>query len=187
MLNYYYAFQKLWEEFDEVQVVHICWDINDKAYNLAMLAASPRPKKLKIFILHILLILKLSTNECLKIETEELETWKTIIIEYLLKGMLLRDKEKAKKLSTWAARYVIIVNKLHRWGFSSLLLKCLNKEQVDYVIKELHEGMWGMHLRGRTMASRVIRVECYWPTLRTKYLDFVKKSLKCQKHGNLVH
>lgn len=140
-----------------------------------------------LWMLHILLILKLSTNECLKIETEELETWKTIIIEYLLKGMLLRDKEKAKKLSTWAARYVIIVNKLHRWGFSSLLLKCLNKEQVDYVIKELHEGIWGMHLRGRTMASRVIRVECYWPTLRTKYLDFVKKSLKCQKHGNLVH
>lgn len=39
----------------------------------------------------------------------------------------------------------------------------------------------------RTMAIRVLRVEYYWPTLRTDCSSFVEKWLQCQKHGNLIH
>jgi len=40
----------------------------------------------------------------------------------------------------------MIVGELYRQGLSSPSLKCLNKKQADYVIKELHEGIHGMHL-----------------------------------------
>lgn len=91
----------------------------------------------------------MSSKEFLRIEAEELESWKNKIVEYLLKGTLPIDREKARKLRTQATRYVMIADKLYRRGFSSLMLKCLNKEQTDYVIKELHEGIYGMHLGGR--------------------------------------
>jgi len=55
----------------------------------------------------------------------------------------------------------MIVGKLYLQGFSSLLLKCLNKEQVDYVIREIHEGICGMHSRGRSMSTGVVRVGYY--------------------------
>ncbi|KAL5172689.1 hypothetical protein HKD37_16G045396 [Glycine soja] len=70
-------------------------------------------------------------------------------------GTIPTDKGKARKLRTQATRYVMIVGKLYLQGFSSLLLKCLNKEQVDYVIREIHEGICGMHSRGRSMSTGV--------------------------------
>lgn len=44
-----------------------------------------------------------------------------------------------------------------------------------------------MYFGERIMATRVLRVEYYWPTLRTDYSNFVKKCLQCQRHGNLIH
>ncbi|KAG4938888.1 hypothetical protein JHK82_044628 [Glycine max] len=76
-------------------------------------------------------------------------------------GTIPTDKGKARKLRTQATRYVMIVGKLYLQGFSSLLLKCLNKEQVDYVIREIHEGICGMHSRGRSMSTGVVRVGYY--------------------------
>lgn len=81
----------------------------------------------------------------------------------------------------------MIVGKLYLQGFSSLLLKCLNKEQVDYVIREIHEGICGMHSRGRSMSTGVVRVGYYQPILRTDYANFVKKCFQWQKHRNLIH
>jgi len=103
-LKYYYIFQKLREEFDEVQVEHIHRDINNKADELARLGTSLRLGKLKTFILHTLPVPSVSAKECLQVEGEKPESKKNKIVEYLLKGTLLEDKEKAKKLRTQAAR-----------------------------------------------------------------------------------
>jgi len=36
---------------------------------------------------------------------------------------------------------VLIGDELYKRGFSTPLLKCLSQEQVEYVTKELHEGI----------------------------------------------
>ncbi|KAG5066433.1 hypothetical protein GYH30_009943 [Glycine max] len=77
--------------------------------------------------------------------------------EALLVGLRLAKEVRARKV----AQYVIIAGELYRRGFSSPLLKCLNKEQADYVLKELHEGLCEMHLRGRSIEVRVIRARYY--------------------------
>jgi len=62
------------------------------------------------------------------VEGEEPKGWKTDIVEYLLRGILLVDKEKARKLRTQPVRYVVVAGDLYQRGFSSPLLKCLNGE-----------------------------------------------------------
>lgn len=53
----------------------------------------------------------------------------------------------------------MVAGELYWWGFSSPLPKCLNKEQADYIIRELHEllhlittpwpfSIWGMDILG---------------------------------------
>ena len=58
---------------------------------------------MKTSIQQILPILSVSTKECQQMEGEELESLKTNIVEYLVKGTLLRDREKARKMRTQAA------------------------------------------------------------------------------------
>jgi len=59
-------------------------------------------------------------------------------------------------LAKKAVHYVFIDEDLYKRGFATPLLKCLGKEQSEYVMNELHNGVCGMHYGHRTLAGRVI-------------------------------
>ncbi|RDX87302.1 hypothetical protein CR513_31245, partial [Mucuna pruriens] len=80
---------------------------------------------------------------------------------YLHIGTSLEDKSKAAKVHRMANRYIIEANHLYKRGFSTLLLKCMTKTQADCVLNEIHKGICGFHLGGRTMATRALRVSYY--------------------------
>lgn len=65
LLKYYLTFERLGEEFKEVQVIHIIWEVNDKADKLAQLATSHKHVQLKTFIPHSVLEPSISGIECL--------------------------------------------------------------------------------------------------------------------------
>jgi len=46
--------------------------------------------------------------------------------------------------------------------FKPLLVKCVDKQQAEYAMNELHNGVCGMHYRKRTLTTRVIREGYYW-------------------------
>ena len=56
------------------------------------------------------------------------------------------------------------------------LLKFLNSQHADYVMRELHEGIYSLHTRGRPLATKVVCAGYYWSTLRADALDFTKRS-----------
>jgi len=78
------------------------------------------------------------------------------------KGENIRDKTLTKKV----ARYVVIGDDLYKRGFTTPLLKCVNKEQVEYIMNELHNDIYDMHCGQRTLATRVIHLGYYWPIVR---------------------
>ncbi|RDX74303.1 hypothetical protein CR513_45968, partial [Mucuna pruriens] len=41
--------------------------------------------------------------------------------------------------------------------------------------------MYGTHIGGRALASKIARVGYYWPTLKTDCMNYVKKCDKCQR------
>lgn len=112
--------------------------------------------------------------------------WMINILKYLTEHTFSEDKMKAKKLKTQVSRCTIIVGELYRMGLSTCLLKCLNKEQAEYVKKEFHEGICEMHFGGCTMATQVLLVDYYWPTFEIRLCRVFKKFLSCYKH-NLIH
>ena len=81
----------------------------------------------------------------------------------------------------------MIGDDLYKCGYGQPLLKCVTVEQAQYIIKELHEGICGYHSGARTMTTRILRVDYFWPTMEADCQDFVKKCIPCQKHGNLIH
>jgi len=52
------------------------------------------------------------------------------------------------------ARFLLIDLDLYKRGYSFPLLKFLSKEQAEYLMREIHHGVCGLHSRHHTMASR---------------------------------
>ncbi|RDY03311.1 hypothetical protein CR513_13116, partial [Mucuna pruriens] len=49
-----------------------------------------------------------------------------------------------------------------------------NDQEAKYAIKEVHEGVCGMHIGGRALTSKITRVGYYLSTLKKYWLAFVK-------------
>ena len=82
--------------------------------------------------------------------------WMTLIISYLKDGVLLDKKEAARRLKVQVACFVLIKDVLYKKGFSRPYLRCLISEEVDYVMREFHEGVYKNHSKSRSLMHKLI-------------------------------
>jgi len=115
----------------------------------------------------------------------EADNWMTPVIQYLTDGTCKADQEKAMKQQ--CTRYTMINEDLYQRGYSTPLLKCITNKRVEYILTKIHEGVCGNHAGARTMAAKVLRAGYYWPTMQCDSVEYVKKCVKCQKFGPLLH
>ncbi|XP_074377376.1 uncharacterized protein LOC141718902 [Apium graveolens] len=73
-------------------------------------------------------------------------TWMTPILAYIKEGSLPDEKNEARRIRYKAARYVIYDGVLYRRGFSVPLLKCIEGDECNYILREVYEGICGNHL-----------------------------------------
>ena len=104
----------------------------------------------------------------------------TSITSYLKNGELLDDKEAPRKLKVQAARCTLIKNILYKRGFSQPYLRCLSPKEADYVIREVHEGIFGNHSGSWSLVHKLIWAGYYWPTMQKDAHAYVTACDKCQ-------
>ncbi|KAM6580432.1 hypothetical protein CsatA_004206 [Cannabis sativa] len=144
--------QKNLEKFDYFKIEQIVREKNSNTDALAKLASQNELDELNLVPMEML-------NKPSICEREEVEmidsspTWMTPIVNYLLNGQLLADKNKTRKLLYSVPRYTIIEGKLYRRGYSMPLLRCVLPIEVNKIIKEIHEGFCGDHAELRMMTS----------------------------------
>ncbi|CAL2255403.1 unnamed protein product [Prunus armeniaca] len=115
------------------------------------------------------------------------DTWMSPIYAFLTNGTLPTDKSQARKLRYRSARYTVINSVLYKRGYITPYLKCLTKEQGDYVLLEVHSGVCGDHSGSRSLAHKVFRHGYFWPILHQDANVLVKKCNKCQRFGSVPH
>ena len=54
---------------------------------------------------------------------------------------------------------------LFHHNYDNVLLRCLEKDDVDQVRTKLHDGPAGVHFCRETITHKVLRVGYYFPTL----------------------
>ncbi|XP_074355311.1 uncharacterized protein LOC141694190 [Apium graveolens] len=113
------------------------------------------------------------------------DNWMTPYIAYLRDGTLPKDQNKARYLKYKDARFFLEDNQLYRRTFSAPTLKCIDPDETDYCLREVHEGIYGDHLAAKALAYKVIRKGYYWPTIHADTITYVKKCTKCQKFSNV--
>ena len=119
-------------------------------------------------------------------QVEDDDCWMRPIINYLTKGIQLEDHVEARKLRMKAVRYAIFNDTLYRSSFSRPYLRCLNPRQSEWVIRELHEGMFGNHSGGRSLAHRALTQGYFWPYMSRDAKQYARRCDKCQKYSPVV-
>jgi len=141
--RYYHMVNNSIAKFDKVIIEHIPRQDNERADTLSRLASTKKQSHHRSIIQVHLKQSSVGEAECLAIN--EVDTWMSQIIQYLEHDTCKPDTEKATRLQ--CARYTMIGQDLYRRGYSTLLLKCLTKEQAGYVLQEIHDGACGNHSR----------------------------------------
>ncbi|XP_075633387.1 uncharacterized protein LOC142605844 [Castanea sativa] len=113
------------------------------------------------------------------------ENWMSPIIVYLKHERLLEDKDEARKLRVRTTKYVLIDEVLYKRGSSQPYLRCLASDELNYVLRKVHEGACGNHLGVRLLVYKVIRAGYYCPTIQADAKAYVKVFDQCQRFSNV--
>ncbi|GKV11509.1 hypothetical protein SLEP1_g22764 [Rubroshorea leprosula] len=109
-----------------------------------------------------------------------MSSWATSLIEYLEFGTLLEDESEA-----WLVRHRVARFCLQAASIS--LLKCSTPYEAEYAIREVHEEVCGTHIRGRTLAPKLLRQGYCKPQMIEDTQNYVKKCPTCQFNANDIH
>jgi hypothetical protein len=91
------------------------------------------------------------------------EDWRTEIISFLQGNCLSDDEVYNKRMEARTKPYVIIEGELFKYGVCSPLLKWLSRVDGQELMKEIHAGLCGSHIRSRPLLGKVFRQGFYWP------------------------
>ena len=97
---------------------------------------------------------------------------------------MLDDQKEANRVRQIAARYWLLVDrKLYRRSFGGPYLLCLRLKKVNELLAELHNGVCGSHVGGRSLAHRAMIQGFWWPQMQKGAAEYVRKCEQCQKHA----
>ena len=106
-------------------------------------------------------------------------------MHYLQSGLLSEhwNSKQRRALCLKSASYQIIEGILFRKNYDGVLLRCLEKEDANKVMIDLHDGPAGGHFSGDTIAHKILRAGYYCPTLFKYAHAHVRKCDICQRCG----
>ena len=81
-----------------------------------------------------------------------------------------KDRRALRQLAT---RFVICGDALYRRSPGGLLLLCLDRASVNRVMREVHAGVFGPHMGGNMLVSKIMRTGYFWLTMETDCCQFV--------------
>ena len=87
-----------------------------------------------------------------------------VFIDYIRDHKLPDDNVEAEKIMHKSKNYVLVGDRLYRWGASSgVLLKCITPEEGQQILEEIHSRCCGNHAASRTLVDKAFRSRYYWP------------------------
>jgi hypothetical protein len=149
---------------------------------LAKLAARGLPLATEVFFDTIKAhSVELMERAVLTISPVHSKDWRTEIISFLQGNCLSDDEVYNKRMEARTRPYVIIEGELYKLGVCSPLLKCLSRTEGIELMKEIHAGLCGSHIRSRPLLGKVFRQGFYWLKAASDVADLVQKCKNCQK------
>ncbi|XP_076937935.1 uncharacterized protein LOC143605847 [Bidens hawaiensis] len=160
MASYLSQARVLIRQFSSFSVVHIKRSENKSADALSKLASTNFEYFAKDIRVEVLDHPSVPQNQVLVIQTG-VESWMTPIKVYLSFGALPAGKAEARKIKHKALNYQMIEGILYWRSLLGPLLHCVDAEDTNYLIREIHEGICGLHAGPRMTVAKVMNAGYY--------------------------
>ncbi|RVW67544.1 hypothetical protein CK203_062360 [Vitis vinifera] len=190
MARYLAKVRSTLQQFTEWTIEKIKRADNRHADALAGIAASLPIKEAILLPIYVQANPSVAENStCNTIEATQTDNqeWTQDIAKYIRTGTLPKDLKQAHKIRVQAARFTLIGGHLYKRSFTGPYLRCLGHTEAQYVLAELHEGICGNHMGGRSLAHRAHSQGYYWPTMKKDAAAYVQKCDKCQRYAPIPH
>ena len=84
-------------------------------------------------------------------------SWMDPLVLFLKEVILPEEKTEADNIRRNASRFWLSEDqKLYKCSFSGPYLLCVHPKTSKLILEELHEGICGSHIRGRSLSHRAI-------------------------------
>jgi ribonuclease HI len=181
MLSYLSIAKSLLSKFDSVQVEQIRREYNSHADILAKLAIALESDFYRMVTVEVL-----STPSTLIDTVDRIcgtgpePSWMDPLIAYLQDDCLPNDPRAANVIKRKAPRYWLSKEgNLYKRSFSGPYLSYVHPNMVDDLLFEIHEGIYGSHTGGRSLAHRAMSKGYWWPYMQSDIVRYVRKCDKC--------
>jgi hypothetical protein len=155
-MSYCEAAQKVMNEFKHIEVLYVPRSRNtlaDASSKLAATLALLEGKPVQITVEERWLlpaVLELIPNEhevnIVTVGAVEVNDWRKPFLDYFKHGSLPNDVAKRRQLQRQLLSYVYKGYMLYRRAYKQeVLLRCVNRHEVDEVLKEVHHGVCSRH------------------------------------------
>ena len=109
-------------------------------------------------------------------------------ITFLSDGSLPTNAKEVEKVRRMSPHYWLSKDqKLYQHSYGGPYLLCLHSSKVVKLLAELHEGICGGHLGGRSLSHRAITQGFWWLNMQPDTADYVRKCDQCQRHAPIMH
>lgn len=88
-----------------------------------------------------------------------------LIVSNIWDRILPTDKVRARKIRSQTTTYTLIDEVLYRRGYTLPFSRCLDKEEADYILRKIHEGVCRNHPEDRSLALKALKQGYFWPTM----------------------
>ena len=117
---------------------------------------------------------------------EEISVWRKELIDYLENETLPIEKKSIVQLKMKAGRFTVLNGTLYKRGFTLPFLKCVSPEEGNYILREIHERVYGNHSGSRVLVHKAVRAGFYWPDMSKDSVAIVRNCDKCQRFANIT-
>ena len=88
------------------------------------------------------------------------------ILLFLERDILPEEKSETEKVRRKAPHFWLYEDKkLYKRSFSGPYLLCVHLKALESLLEELHEGVCGSHIGGRSLSHRAITQGYWWPDM----------------------
>ena len=88
----------------------------------------------------------------------------TAILKFLVSKELPIDETLARQVQHRAAAYTIINREFVRRSVTGVYQRCVELEQGQAILKDIHQGECGHHAASRALVAKSFRHSFFWPT-----------------------
>nr|XP_027122209.1 uncharacterized protein LOC113739164 [Coffea arabica] len=188
IVPYHCSLLNLANKFRSLEFRHIPCARNVFDDALATLSSMiQHPDELVIEPIHIHLQEK--PAHCLVVEkSPDGRPWYSDIKEFLKTGSYPPEADMTAKsfLRRLSSKFFLNGEVVYKRTSDLGLLRCVDKDEAEYLMKEVHSGVCGSHMNGHLLAKKIMRTGYFWLTMEHDCVVFVRKCIKCQLHGYVI-